>query len=57
LDALEGGMAKNLKPPNIMKKSSCHVGIAVAWVCAAIAMEYVFITVGSKAGSMFAQVM
>lgn len=55
LDALEGGMAKNLKPPRPIQKGSCHVGIAIAWVCAAVVLEYAFISVGSKAGSMLTQ--
>lgn len=51
LDALEGGLASNLKPPKITRKGSFGVGLAIAWVCAAIAIEYVCISVGSKVGS------
>lgn len=55
LDALEGGFASNLKPPTISKKVGFHLGIAIAWVCAAVAVEYVCISVGSNVGSMLSQ--
>lgn len=55
LDALEGGLAKNLRPPKLTDKGKRHVGIAIAWVCAAVVLEYACISVGSKAGSMLTQ--
>jgi hypothetical protein len=54
LYALEGGLASNLRCPKITSKS-LSVGVAIAWVCAAVAIEYVCISVGSNVGSRLTQ--